>query len=147
MSISTSTESIAGSVVSALPARLIAHLRSPLYWNGYALIFSSVASSGLGMVYWIIAARVYSPEAVGLNSAMIAAMMFLAGVSQFNLMSALMRFIPGAGRRTSQLVLGAYTFSMIAAIVAGFIFVSGLDIWSPRLAFVRSDPMIVGWFI
>ena len=63
----------------ALLARLVAHLRTPLYWNGYALILSSGATSGLGMIYWIVAAQAYSAEAVGLNSAMIAAMMFLAG--------------------------------------------------------------------
>jgi O-antigen/teichoic acid export membrane protein len=89
-------------------AQLITHLRTPLYRNGYALVLSSATTSVLGVAYWIVAARTYTPAAVGLNAAAISAMMFLAGVSQLNLMSALLRFIPGAGRATGQFVVSAF---------------------------------------
>src|SRR5207302_4108548 len=40
-----------------------------LFRNGYALIASSAVTSLLGMVFWVVAARRYSPRDVGLNSA------------------------------------------------------------------------------
>ena len=52
--------------------RFTGHLRLPIYRNGYALLFSGVISAGLGLIYWLLAARFYPPELVGLNSALIA---------------------------------------------------------------------------
>ena len=43
-------------------ARLITHLRTPLYRNGYALVLSSATTSVLGVAYWILAARTYTPD-------------------------------------------------------------------------------------
>jgi len=146
MAVSTNQRSIAIGSGAAILARLLEHARTPLYWNGYALIVSSGASSALGMVFWIVAARAYSAEAVGLNSAMIAAMMFLAGVSQFNLMSALIRFIPAAGRHTARFVLSTYLVSIVTAVFASIIFLGGLDVWAPRLAVLRSSPVFMVWF-
>src|SRR6266542_1396481 len=85
-------------------ARIIAQARIPLYRNAYALTLSDAISNGLGIVYWIIAARFYAASDVGLNSAMLETMMFLSGISQLNLSGALIRFIPSAGSATNRLV-------------------------------------------
>ena len=45
-------------------------LRSPLHRNGYALVASSAVTSVLGLAYWIVAARAYSTEAVGVCAAL-----------------------------------------------------------------------------
>ena len=60
----------------SLRARLRNHLQSPLLRNGYALVFNSVATSALGMLYWMLAANFYSAEVVGINAALINAMIF-----------------------------------------------------------------------
>ena len=39
------------SLESARVAQLVEHLRTPLYRNGYALIFSSFSSAGLGVFF------------------------------------------------------------------------------------------------
>ncbi len=127
-------------------AQIMAHARTPLYRNGYALILSSVSTSGLGVVYWILAARIYAAEIVGLNSAAISAMMFLAGVSQLNLMSALMRFIPKMGRATRQFVINTYLIATAVAAAASLVYILGLETWSPALGFIRSDLLFVLWF-
>ena len=127
-------------------ARLVAHLRTPLYRNGYALVLSSATTSVLGVAYWILAARTYTPDVVGLNAAAISAMMFLAGVSQLNLMSALLRFIPGAGRATGRFVVSAYLISVSVVAVSSLIFLRGLDTWAPTLSFLGSSPVVVVWF-
>lgn len=74
--------------------RLLAHARMPLYRNGYLLILNAATTSALGIVYWIVATRYYAKPIVGLNSALIAGMMLLAGIAQLNLNSAMIRFIP-----------------------------------------------------
>jgi O-antigen/teichoic acid export membrane protein len=127
-------------------ARLMGHLRTPLYRNGYALTLNSLSNSVLGMGYWILAARNYSTATVGLNSAAISAMMFLAGVAQLNMMSGLVRFVPGAGRVTARFVAYTYVISVSLAAVVSFIFLRGLHIWAPTLGSFGSSPFLVGWF-
>src|SRR6266550_1264438 len=86
----------------------MAHLRTPLYRNGYALMISTGITSALGLLYWAVAARVYQTDNVGLNSMAISVMIFLSGVAQINLQEAMIRYIPRAGARTFRLAVSSY---------------------------------------
>jgi O-antigen/teichoic acid export membrane protein len=121
-------------------------LRLPLFRNGYALILGAGASSVLGMFYWLLAARIYSPGILGLNSAMISALMLLSEVSQLNLTSAMIRFLPRAGSGARQLVRWAYICSSISAITVSVVFVVGIPLWAPALEILRSNVVIFGLF-
>jgi peptidoglycan/xylan/chitin deacetylase (PgdA/CDA1 family)/O-antigen/teichoic acid export membrane protein/aminoglycoside phosphotransferase len=132
--------------VSGSIDRLAEHSRVPLFRNAYALIVSSGATSALGLVYWILAARIYSPDAVGFNAAAISAMMFLAGLSQLNLLSALVRFIPEAGRKARRFALLAYGISIAVALVASLAFIAGVHYWAPALGPLAASPMLIVWF-
>ncbi len=121
--------------------RVMSHLRLPLFRNGYALILSAATTSGLGMLYWALAARFYPTELVGLGSAAISAMLFLSGLSQLGLNSVLVRFVPLAGRATTRLVVCSYLISAGLAVLLSFIFTRGLDVWAPALKFVGASPV------
>src|SRR6478609_8423970 len=84
--------------------KLVTHVRMPLYRNAYALMLSTAATSALGMLYWILAARYYPADVVGLNAAAVSMLTFLAGVAQGPSMSAMLRYIPVAGLDTKRLV-------------------------------------------
>jgi O-antigen/teichoic acid export membrane protein len=127
--------------------RLVARLKSPLVLNGYALVFSSGATSALGVIYWILAARLYPEATVGLNSAALAAMFFLANLSQLNLVHALNRFVPAAGRSTAKLVATAYLVSAALALLTSGVFLIGIDRWAPSLRALRADPASAAWFM
>src|SRR5215212_6642714 len=126
---------------------LVAHVRTPLFRNGYALMLSAAVTSGLGVVYWMLATRYYSAEVVGLNSAVISAMLLVAGVAQLSLVSVITRFLPRAGRATGQLIGGAYALTLSVAALAGLLFVLGVRLWSPALAFLAASPLIALWFV
>ena len=127
--------------------RLVAHARTPLFRNGYALMLSAAATSGLGVVYWMLATRYYSAEVVGLNSAVISAMLLVAGVAQLSLVSVITRFLPRAGRATGRLVGSAYALTLTVAALAGLLFVLGVRLWSPALAFLGASPLFALWFV
>jgi O-antigen/teichoic acid export membrane protein len=123
-------------------AGLVEHARTPLYRNAYALIISDTSNSALGLIYWTLAARVYSTEQVGLNSAAISTMIFLAGLSQLSLLGVMVRYIPRAGKATSSLIGVGYGLVLtLAAAVCGVFFV-GLDIWAADLFLVSSPGFI-----
>jgi O-antigen/teichoic acid export membrane protein len=127
-------------------ATILAHVRTPLYRNAYAWLVSTGFSSGLGILYWVLAARLYSPSVVGFSAALVSSMIFIAGVSQVNLMSALVRFIPTAGRRTVRLAATSYAVSIVLALFTSAAFtalsnrITGLDFFKfdARLAVMFS---------
>jgi hypothetical protein len=83
-------------------ARLVKHVRTPLYRNAYALILSQVTSAGLGMVYWVLVARLFSPRVVGQNMGVLSTVPVLAAVSELSLTAA----IPFVPRRGAQSAVG-----------------------------------------
>ncbi len=128
-------------------AEVMTHLRSPLYRNGYLLLLSGAASAGLGIVYWLLAARSYPPELVGLNSTLIATMLFLAGIAQLGLNSVLVYFLPRVGQGATSLVRRSYLVSLLSASVVGLIFAGGASFWAPALAPLLTGPWLLVAFV
>src|SRR4051812_45395175 len=138
-------------LVARLPqatiGRLRAHARMPLHRDAYALVANSGFTAITGLLYWIVAAKTFSAHAVGLNSALISSMMFLAGVAGLNLPNIVVRFLPEAGRNTARLVAASYVITAAIAAVAATIFVAGAPTWAPRLDFVSSSTPLAVWFV
>ena len=131
-----------------MPLRqLSSHLAVPLYRNGYALVANTVVTSGLGALYWVVAARSFSAEAVGINAAALSAMVLIANLSQLNLANALNRFVPDAGGRTGWLIYGAYAVATPLAAVVSIVFLIGQPSWAPGLDILRSSPLAIVGFV
>jgi len=140
------------SILSDNPVKLkitrwINYFDIPLHRNGFALVFSLISTSALGIAYWSIAARNFSVEEVGINSAVLSGMMFLGNISQFGLVNFLNRFLPKAGRATKRFIGFSYLFSIILGLLSSTLFVLGIDYWSPTLGFLKSDPWLFTWFV
>ena len=132
---------------SAWTNRVRAHLRIPLYRNGYALLLNAVSTSALGVLYWILAARFYSIEAVGINAAAISTMTFLSSAARLYLDGALIRFLPRAGTRSTRLIQYSYLIGGLSSAVVGALFLLGLDIWAPALGFLKSSTGLMLGFL
>jgi O-antigen/teichoic acid export membrane protein len=107
--------------------------RSPQHRDGLALVLSSGLTSGLGLLFWIVAARFYDSATVGVNSTVLSAMTLLGTAAQLNLGNALLRFVPVAGRHVRALVAGCYAAAIAAAALAGAVFALGASWWAPEL--------------
>src|SRR3954471_3316732 len=129
--------------MASLVARLSSHARIPLYRNAYALMLSGSMSSALGVVYWVLASRLYPADVVGRSSSAIAALGFLAGVASFYLDGSLVRFLPRAGTASIRLVLTCYAITATLAAIASTVFILGADIWAPGLDFLGSSTVWV----
>ncbi len=128
-------------------SQLSSHLSVPLYRNGYALVANTVVTAGLGALYWVVAARFFSAEAVGINAAALSVMVLIANLSQLNLKTALNRFVPDAGGWTSQLIGGAYLVAAPVAVIASIVFLIGQPTWAPGLEVLRSSPLAIIGFV
>jgi O-antigen/teichoic acid export membrane protein len=111
---------------SGLQARLTeavrSHLADPLFQNAYALMINTATTGLLGLLFWLLVARLYPAVVVGRASAGYVAMNLLAGVTALNLTGALTRFIPQAGRTTRSLVVRAYAVSCGTSVVLAIVF-------------------------
>jgi O-antigen/teichoic acid export membrane protein len=134
----------AGTVADAAPvlARLRRHLRNPLNSNVYALMANTVLSSVLGIGYWALAARLYSPAELGIGAAMVSTMTFLSNLSQLNLNGTLARFLPAAGNRGARLVGYAYGTSCLAALAISGAFLLITPFVAARFDFLHRNPLL-----
>jgi O-antigen/teichoic acid export membrane protein len=118
-----------------------------LFRNATYLIFSNAFLQATGFFFWIIAARLYTAESVGLSSAAIMAMMLLSQLSYMGLDYALVRFLPTAGDKSRDMISTCITIGTIMSITVALVFIAGLDWWSPALIPIRGHPMLISIFV
>ncbi|MCB1380885.1 MAG: oligosaccharide flippase family protein [Alphaproteobacteria bacterium] len=126
---------------------LPASLRTPMTRNGLALMLSVVLTSGLGVVFWAVAARLYGPEQLGLGSALISSMLALSSIAQLNLDNVINRFLPEAGSRSAHFVLSAYGVCLVLAVIGGAAFIAVIGTVAPALRPVLAAPWAMAWFV
>jgi O-antigen/teichoic acid export membrane protein len=132
---------------TALRVRITAFLHDPLLRNAYALMLNTVATSGLGLVYWWLAARIYDQYNYGWNAAIIPTMTLLSSLAQLNMNNVLTRFVPIARRRAGQLIVIAYGMAVLATalLASGFVTIDAASVTS-RVARGTPAPFLF-WFI
>lgn len=86
--------------------------------DGIALSTSAALSAVAGMLTWVIAARLASPTTIGEVSAFVSAFLLIAGLTEFNLGVALLRWMPAAGRGTATVVTRSFLAAAVACAVA-----------------------------
>jgi Ser/Thr protein kinase RdoA (MazF antagonist)/O-antigen/teichoic acid export membrane protein len=64
-----------------------------------------------------------------------------------NLVNALNRFLPSAGRRTGRIILLSYLASAGMGVIVSLVFLAGISLWAPSLAFLTSTPSFVVVFM
>lgn len=104
-----------------------------LYTNSVYLLLNTVLTSLLGFAFWTLATRFYSTEDIGLNSAIIATVGYLALIGTVGLNFALIRFYPNAedkGKFVNTYIMATAILGALAAIV----FIAGMKLWTPVLA-------------
>ena len=122
-------------------------LRIPLYSNAFYLMVANAMTALFGFAFWIIAARFYPAGAVGVASAVIAAMGLLASFANLGLGYGLIRFLPHSGEKADSLLNSSFTISILVSLLASLIFLGGLGFWSPALLFLRQEPVLISAFV
>jgi len=84
--------------------------------NAGSLVGTTVVTSGLGFIYWWLAARQFPAEAVGLGSAAISAMMLLGNVSVLGLGTLLIGELPRQPGKEGSLISTAL---LVVGLVGG----------------------------
>ncbi len=115
---------------------IIQQLKDPLYKNSFFIMLTSLSNGGFGFIFWILAAKLYPKENVGIATALISSMTLLILLTRFGFDVSIISFFPK--RDKSSIFSTSTIITTFFTVLFGIIFIIGIDIWSPRLDILRS---------
>jgi O-antigen/teichoic acid export membrane protein len=133
--------------LSAIRLRISRHLANPLDRTAYFLILGGGTTAALGLAFWSIAAHVYSPHVVGLNSAIVSAMTLVSGISTLGLSAVLVRYLPVAGQLKRRIIVWSYALTAALSLAFGVIAAATSRMWSPALGLLAHADWIVAFAV
>lgn len=95
----------------------------PLARTSLPLIINIGSNGLLGVLYWMVAARLYDTQTVATNSAVLAAMTTLSGITQLNLNQTLPVIVPRARERARLMIAQVYGVITAFALVVLSVFI------------------------
>jgi O-antigen/teichoic acid export membrane protein len=113
--------------------------------NSLFIMLSSISGAGFGFIFWMLAAKYYSPENVGIATALISAMGLLVLLSKLGIDFSIISFFPIKDK--SELFSTSIIVTTIAVILLGLIFIFGIDIFSPELSILKNPVNIIIFLI
>lgn len=106
--------------------------RDSLLKNSSYLIISSFITSIIGFLFWIVVARYYTPDDVGIVSALFSGISLVSMIGSIGLSRALIFYLP-RDKNTDKIISSCIVTGIISSIIFSLIFILGLKIWSPGL--------------
>lgn len=130
--------------------RLVSHLRhaanGAIIANASSLLGATVVTSGLGVAYWLLAARLFPHAAVGFAGASISAMTLLGNAGMLGTGTLLISELPREPGRTGQLVATALAMVGGTGAILGLLFALVAPLASPNLRPLAGGLTPVGLF-
>lgn len=117
-----------------------------LYKNSIFLMLSTAVMSFLGFFFWIMVARLYSVEQVGLGTTLISTVTLIASFSIFGLGNGLIRFLPKSECKNI-MINTSCTLVTILSIIISVIYLVFLKIFSPKLLFIKENTIFTFLFV
>lgn len=121
-------------------------MKDSLYRNSIYLMASSGVMAAFGFFFWLICARLFSAEDVGLATTLISVMGLIASISVLGLNSGLVRYLPTSKEKNNK-INTCFTVVALVAIIVSSIFLIGLSEFSPRLMFIKHNILLSMAFI
>jgi O-antigen/teichoic acid export membrane protein len=125
---------------------LIAYLRDPLRNNALFFMAANASNNLIGFFFWTLAARLYTVEDIGKATALISAANLLILFAGLGMGIGVIRFLSEEKNKTA-LINTAFTISEVTALILSLIFILGIGVWSPALAFIYDNYLLIALFI
>lgn len=127
--------------------KLFNHLTNDsLYRNSIFLMLSTAVMAFFGFFFWIINARLFTPEQVGLGTTLISVLGLISSISLLGLNIGIIKYLPTSNRKT-EIINTSFALVGIVSLIASLIFIIGLDTFSPKLLFLRDNSFYILLFI
>jgi O-antigen/teichoic acid export membrane protein len=126
-----------------LSGKLRAVRSNPLLVNSILMFATTLMMAAGGAIFWVVAARLTSPENVGLAGSLVSASDSLALFAQLGLNISLLRTMPTSQRKAADVATASFVV-VTAGTVFALIYCLLLPVTSPRLHAVLGSPLTIG---
>lgn len=116
--------------------KIIRNVKVPLIKNFSYIVLASISSSAFGFIFWILAAKFYSPDSVGIATALISSMTLLTLLSRLGLDNSIIRFMPENNQ--NEVFTTCNALVIIFTLILGIIYILGIDIFTPKLYLLKT---------
>lgn len=114
--------------------QLITHFQTDsLFQNSVYLMMSTLVQAAFGFLFWLLNARLFNPDQIGVASTLISASTFIAYLSLLGFNSTFIRFLPTSKQRNDKLNTGLVLVLGTAAVVA-VAYLAAIPLLAPGLA-------------
>lgn len=110
-----------------------------MFATALSLMTNTVLTNGLGVLFWIVAARLYDPSSVGRDSALVSLMIALSTIGQLDLANVVVRFLPAVAGSRRRLVAAAYGVAVVASALVAAVVLLIAPRLSEDLQFLSED--------
>lgn len=120
-------------------AAIVRHFHSDsLYRNSIYLMMSTAIMSLLGFFFWIINARLFSPQQVGIATTLISTTNLLATFNLIGLNQGIIKYLSNTTNKNT--LLNSVLLTIIAtSVISSSIFIIGVESFSPKLTFLNDN--------
>jgi exosortase/archaeosortase family protein len=120
--------------------------KDPLYQNSIYIMLSMLVMSSLGFVFWMINARLFTTEEVGLATTILSVSTLLVNFSLLGLAQGLIRYLPKS-KNPNKKINTCFTLITIVTIIASSLFLLSIKEVSPKLLFIKENAILSFIFI
>jgi len=110
-------------------------LKDPLYRNSFFIVLTSITNAAIGFFFWILAARLYSSDELGISIALISLISFPIVLSRLGMDQSLIRFLPKGHK--NRIISTSLVVPTVLALLFGTIVLIGIDFFAPSANIVR----------
>jgi O-antigen/teichoic acid export membrane protein len=117
-----------------------------LYRNSIYLMLSTAVMAFFGFFFWIICARLFNPEQVGIATTLISVMTLISTFSILGLGNSLIKYLPTSNKK-NEAISTSLTLVSVISIFISIIYLIFLNTFTPKLLFLRENPIYSILFI
>ncbi len=112
-------------------------LEMPLYKNFIFIYLDTLMGVVFGLFFWMLAAKLYPVQYVGITSVLLSSAGIIASLSNFGFQSGIIRFLPSSSRR-EEIFNTTLLVSLAGATLICLLFIANVDTISPDLQFLAN---------
>lgn len=117
-----------------------------LFRNSAYLMSATGVMAAFGVLFWLVASRLYKSDEVGIGTTLISVTSLITSFSLLGLGSALINYLPKSSSKNEKIGT-ALTSVGLASVLFAFIYVVFINIFSPKLIFIKENIAIAVLFI
>ena len=117
-----------------------------LYRNSLYLMSGTVVMALLGFFFWIINAKLFNPDQVGIATTLISVVVLISSFSLLGLNNGIVRYLPTSERKNQKINTSFTIVASVSTLIA-LIYLISIKIFSPELLFVRENIFLATLFV